>query len=204
MQTTHLPGRDLVAAVISSIGVRHDGAHALVTDGLYLDLSRALRNPAADSTMRYRTGLDDDVHAHVLATPGALEVILRTAVQLRALADETPVGRLVRLTTACQAGRHRAVDRTCDRVSAEQPTPVRRHERSRTPFGWTSGDSLLQADRTTDAVRHSPAQRPRRPEHQPLHEVAQVVQCHSNWSETEARTGLRPGHRTIPSRVPGS
>ncbi|MEV7676446.1 RNase adapter RapZ [Streptomyces sp. NPDC088752] len=109
MQTTHLPGRGLVAAVISSIGVRHDGVHALVTDGLYLDLSRALRNPASDPAMRYRTGLDDDVHAHVLATPGALEVILRTAVQLRALADEVPVGRLVRLTVACQGGRHRSV-----------------------------------------------------------------------------------------------
>ncbi|MFF5637332.1 hypothetical protein [Streptomyces sp. NPDC012825] len=109
MQITHLPGRGLVAAVVSSIGVRHDGAHALVTDGLYLDLSRALRNPAADPTMRYRTGLDDDVHAHVLATPGALEVIFRTPVQLRALADEVPVGRLVRLTVACQGGRHRSV-----------------------------------------------------------------------------------------------
>ncbi|MFJ4343518.1 hypothetical protein [Streptomyces sp. NPDC088915] len=109
MQTTHLPGRGLVVAVISSIGVRHDGAHDLVTDGLYLDLRRALRNPADDPAMRYRTGLDADVHAHVHATPGALEVILRTAVQLCALADETPVGRLVRLTVACQGGRHRSV-----------------------------------------------------------------------------------------------
>ncbi|MFJ3099108.1 hypothetical protein [Streptomyces hydrogenans] len=51
--------------------------------------------------MRYRTGLDDDVYAHVLKTPGALTLINRTAVQLRALADEVPVGRLVRLTVAC-------------------------------------------------------------------------------------------------------
>ncbi|MFJ7264980.1 hypothetical protein ACIQV2_33045 [Streptomyces globosus] len=109
MQTTHLPGRGPVAAVISSIGVRHDGAHELVTDGLYLDLRHALRNPAADPAMRYRTGLDPDVYAHVLATPGALDLITRTAVQLRALADETPVGRLVRLTVACQGGRHRSV-----------------------------------------------------------------------------------------------
>ncbi|MGW6557663.1 hypothetical protein [Streptomyces hydrogenans] len=61
-----------MTAVISSIGVRHDGAHDLVTNGLYLDLRHALRNPADDPTMRYRTGLDDDVYAHVLKTPGAL------------------------------------------------------------------------------------------------------------------------------------
>ncbi|MFZ3492313.1 hypothetical protein ACODT5_03570 [Streptomyces sp. 5.8] len=38
--------------------------------------------------MRYRTGLDPDVYAHVLATPGARALIARTAVQLQALADE--------------------------------------------------------------------------------------------------------------------
>ncbi|MCW5254725.1 hypothetical protein IBX28_30320 [Streptomyces sp. SHP 1-2] len=109
MEITHLDGPGPVAAVIRSIGVRHEGAHALVTDGLYLDLRRVLRNPANDPTMRYRTGLDADVYAHVLATPGAREVIARTAAQLRALADEVPVGRLARLTVACQGGRHRSV-----------------------------------------------------------------------------------------------
>ncbi|WP_157864989.1 RNase adapter RapZ [Streptomyces prasinopilosus] len=109
MQTTHLDGLGPVAAVIRSIGFRHEGAHDLVTDGLYLDLRTALRNPADDPTMRYRTGLDGDVYAHVLATPGAREVIARTAVQLRVLADEVPAGRLVRLTVACQGGRHRSV-----------------------------------------------------------------------------------------------
>ncbi|MEW5659853.1 RNase adapter RapZ [Streptomyces cinereoruber] len=109
MQTTHLPGRGLVAAAISSIGICYHGAHALVTDRLYLDLGRVLRNPADDPTMRYRTGLDDDVYAHVLKTPGALTLINRTAVQLRALADEVSMGRLVRLTVACQGGRHRSV-----------------------------------------------------------------------------------------------
>jgi UPF0042 nucleotide-binding protein len=109
MQTTYLTGAGPVAAVISTIGVRHEGAHQLVTDGLYLDLRHALRNPAADPTMRYRTGLDDDVYAHVLATPGARQVIARTTAQLQALAKETPRGRLVRLTVACQGGRHRSV-----------------------------------------------------------------------------------------------
>ncbi|NEE35368.1 hypothetical protein G3M53_59370 [Streptomyces sp. SID7982] len=109
MQITHLDGPGPVVAVIRSVGVRHEGAHELVTDGLYLDLRRALRNPADDPAMRYRTGLDSDVCEHVLATPGAREVIARTAVQLRALADEVPLGRLVRLTVACQGGRHRSV-----------------------------------------------------------------------------------------------
>ncbi|MFG2677038.1 hypothetical protein [Streptomyces sp. NPDC048445] len=109
MQTTHLDGAGPVSAVIRSIGVRHEGAHDLVTDGLYVDLRRALRNPADDPTMRFRTGLDADVYAHVLATPGAQELIARTAVQLRALADEVPTGHLVRMTVACQGGRHRSV-----------------------------------------------------------------------------------------------
>ncbi|MDP9616434.1 MULTISPECIES: RapZ C-terminal domain-containing protein [Streptomyces] len=109
MQITHLGGPGPVTTVIRSIGVRHDGAHQLVTDGLYLDLRRALRNPADDPAMRYLTGLDAEVYAHVLATPGARELVTRTAAQLRALADEVPRARLVRLTVACQGGRHRSV-----------------------------------------------------------------------------------------------
>ncbi|MEV7676716.1 hypothetical protein [Streptomyces sp. NPDC088752] len=61
--------QEVFVAVVSEIGVRHEGAHALVSTGLYLDLSRVLRNPADDPTMRYRTGLDGDVYAHVLKTP---------------------------------------------------------------------------------------------------------------------------------------
>ncbi|MEU5090646.1 RNase adapter RapZ [Streptomyces sp. NPDC021356] len=88
-----------------------------MTDGLYLDLRRALRNPADDPALRSMTGLDAEVYAHVLATPGAREVVARTAAQLRALADEVPRGRLVRLTVACQGGRHRGVDRTTGRLA---------------------------------------------------------------------------------------
>jgi UPF0042 nucleotide-binding protein len=109
MQTTQRPGRGLTTVLIQSIGARHEGAIDHLTDGLYLDLRTALRNPASDPTMRYRTGLDEDVRQHVLATPGAQEIIDRTAVQLRVLADEVPSGRLVRLTVACQGGRHRSV-----------------------------------------------------------------------------------------------
>ncbi|MCX4444848.1 RNase adapter RapZ [Streptomyces sp. NBC_01789] len=111
MKTTLHEGRglSLVTAVIRSIGARHDGAHDLITYGLYVDLRRALRNPADDPTMRYRTGLDADVYDHVLSTPGARDLINRTAIQLHLLADEVPVGRVARLTVACQGGRHRSV-----------------------------------------------------------------------------------------------
>ncbi|WP_191134345.1 RNase adapter RapZ [Streptomyces sp. col6] len=109
MKTTILEGRGIVTAVIRSIGARHQGAYDLVTDGLYVDLRRALRNPADDPTMRYRTGLDADVYDHVLSTPGARDLINRTAIQLRLLVDEVPVGRVARLTVACQGGRHRSV-----------------------------------------------------------------------------------------------
>ncbi|MER5966689.1 hypothetical protein [Streptomyces sp. NPDC002057] len=108
MQTTFLDWLSPVTAVIRSIGARHDGAHELVTGGRYLDLRRALLYPADNPAMRYRTGLDADVYAHVLDTPGARELIARTAVQLRALADEVPAGRLVRLTVACQGPSSRA------------------------------------------------------------------------------------------------
>ncbi|MFC8495135.1 hypothetical protein ACFUJU_30965 [Streptomyces sp. NPDC057235] len=37
-----------------------------------------------------------------------IHIAFRTAVQLRALADEVSAGRLVRLTVACQGGRHRS------------------------------------------------------------------------------------------------
>ncbi|MFJ2060638.1 hypothetical protein ACIOMM_32570 [Streptomyces sp. NPDC087908] len=91
------------------VGIRHDSARALVTTGLHLDLSRVLRDPADDPAVRYRTGRDDDVYVHVLKTRDALPLINRTVVQLRALADEVPAGRLVRLTIACQGSRHRSV-----------------------------------------------------------------------------------------------
>ncbi|MEU8762709.1 RNase adapter RapZ [Streptomyces sp. NPDC048659] len=110
MQSTLLAGTGgFFTTVISSIGVRHHGAHDLVTDGLYLDLRRTLRNPADDPVLRYGTGLDAKVRAHVMATPRAREVITLTALRLRALADETPADRLTRLTVACQGGRHRSV-----------------------------------------------------------------------------------------------
>jgi hypothetical protein len=64
-----------------------------------------LRNPADDSVMRHRTGLGPDVHAHVLAVPGARELISRTAVRVTA-SVVTPGARVVQLTGHPAARRH--------------------------------------------------------------------------------------------------
>lgn len=109
MQITHLGGPRPVAAVISSIGAGHSEALQLVADGLFLDLRRALRNPARDPALLHGTGLDDAVREHVLATPRALDLINRAADQILALTERAPPGRLVCLTVACQGGRHRSV-----------------------------------------------------------------------------------------------
>ncbi|RPK79874.1 glmZ(sRNA)-inactivating NTPase [Streptomyces sp. ADI98-12] len=109
MQTAHLDGPRPVAAVISSIGARHPDALQLVTDGPFLDLRRALRNPASDPALLHGTGLDDAVRERVLAMPGALDLINRAAAEVLALAGLALPGLTVRLTVACQGGRHRSV-----------------------------------------------------------------------------------------------
>ncbi|MGW5679742.1 RapZ C-terminal domain-containing protein [Streptomyces sp. NPDC003860] len=109
MQTTrHHNGS--INVLIRSIGVRHPGALDAIGDGLYLDLSERLHDPHTDPAMRQMTGLDAEVRAHVLSTPGAEEIVRRTALQVRALLTvAAPELRLVRLTVACRGGRHRSV-----------------------------------------------------------------------------------------------
>ncbi|MFI6587494.1 hypothetical protein [Embleya sp. NPDC050493] len=70
------------------------------------DLRRAFRNPHHDPAMRDRTGLDDDVHRHVLATPGVEE--LTAAVATAALNLHAAIGPIT-VATGCIGGRHRAV-----------------------------------------------------------------------------------------------
>nr|BFD87072.1 hypothetical protein StreXyl84_64730 [Streptomyces sp. Xyl84] len=125
-----------------------DGAHHLLTHGLYLDMRRALRNPADAPALRSMTGLDTEVYTHLLATPGVREVVTRTAAQLRALADEVPRGRLVRLTVACQGGRHRGVDRTTEGFAGPRhipqsvyPVDVAHPNEQATQRSWTSTPS---------------------------------------------------------------
>ncbi|CCB73285.1 MULTISPECIES: RapZ C-terminal domain-containing protein [Streptomycetaceae] len=101
--------------VVRSIGTRHPDAIGLLRSGLYFDLGH-LRNPHADRIMRYKTGLSEDVRAHVLSTPGATHLAVQIAeaakAQLYSFANRNQDP--VTVTLACSGGRHRSV------VMAEQ------------------------------------------------------------------------------------
>ena len=53
-------------------------------DGLLVDLRHRIRDPHIDPEMRQMTGLDDAVYRHVLATPGAREIVTRIIEPLKA------------------------------------------------------------------------------------------------------------------------
>ena len=94
---------------ITSYSVLH--APAPEGNALTVDLRTALRNPYHDPAMRQLTGLDEPVRVHVLATPGARQIIEQSATRVLALlayhrpGDSGPL--LVH--TFCQGGRHRSV-----------------------------------------------------------------------------------------------
>ncbi|MBC3844701.1 hypothetical protein GXW82_44405 [Streptacidiphilus sp. 4-A2] len=80
-------------------------------DGLFMDLSGQLGNPAADPAMRQLTGLDKKVADHVLGTSGAMPMVERIAVSAKAILDSYADKRhkVVRATIASRNGRHRSV-----------------------------------------------------------------------------------------------
>ncbi|GCD97118.1 RapZ C-terminal domain-containing protein [Embleya hyalina] len=89
---------------IVSFGYGHNPApEAEIT----LDLRRRFRNPHADPTMRQRTGLDEDVYAHVLETPGVRDLAAATALAAHDLAHSVS-GRIT-IACGCVGGRHRSV-----------------------------------------------------------------------------------------------
>lgn len=75
-------------------------------DGLLIDLRHRIRDPHIDPEMRQKTGLDDAVYEHVLATPGAREIVTRIVEQVAALHRHHGA---VRVLIGCQGGRHRSV-----------------------------------------------------------------------------------------------
>ncbi|GAA3722144.1 UPF0042 nucleotide-binding protein [Spinactinospora alkalitolerans] len=78
--------------------------------GLLVDLSEALHNPQADPAMRELTGLDPQVRRHVLATPGAEEIVERVVGRALALLPySAPPDDPVNVFVCCQDGRHRSV-----------------------------------------------------------------------------------------------
>lgn len=101
---------------VISFGYGHTGA--LDDDGstvlepptaeITLDLRRCLYNPHRDPAMRYLTGLDDVVHAHVQNTPGAQLLAHNTAMAAHTLMDQARPATLT-VATGCAGGRHRAV-----------------------------------------------------------------------------------------------
>ncbi len=101
---------------VISFGYGHTGA--LDDDGrtvlepptadLVLDLRRCLYNPHRNPAMRYATGLDEEVYAYVLDTPGARLLALNTAVSVHMMVREAQPEVFI-VATGCAGGRHRAV-----------------------------------------------------------------------------------------------
>lgn len=100
----------LTEIVITSFGVLHGPPPETIGATLLLDLRHALYNPFDDPNMRGLTGLDPVVVAHVLASPGAEDVISDTTARLLALREYTaPRGERADLLVMCKGGRHRSV-----------------------------------------------------------------------------------------------
>ncbi|MBR8745145.1 RNase adapter RapZ [Nocardiopsis sp. MG754419] len=98
----------LVQVAITTYGVLHGAPPA--GDMLTVDLSRALRNPHHDPAMRFKTGLDTEVNDHVLATPGADEIIDRTIDRIEAARNYGAMhGEITEVGIYCKGGRHRSV-----------------------------------------------------------------------------------------------
>lgn len=96
----------MTLVTVTSFGYGHPGQDPPEVD-ITLDARRLFRNPHADPAMRERTGLDGDVFAHVLQTPGVEAVIRRTAQLAAELTDATDGP--VTIAVGCVGGRHRSV-----------------------------------------------------------------------------------------------
>lgn len=83
--------------------------HAPAPDAdITLDTRRHLRNPHRDPTMREMTGLDARVRDHVLATPGARNLIGHATAMAFDLINDV-AGQPVTVAVGCVGGRHRSV-----------------------------------------------------------------------------------------------
>ncbi|MFI6981538.1 hypothetical protein ACIBSV_23485 [Embleya sp. NPDC050154] len=88
--------------------VSFDYGHAPAPEAeITLDLRRRFRNPHHDPQMRQRAGLDDDVYAHALDTPGLRDLAAVTALAAHDLAHTIPGP--ITIACGCVDGRHRSV-----------------------------------------------------------------------------------------------
>lgn len=105
---SRLTHRGLIKVAITTYGVLHGAPPE--GDMLTVDLSTALRNPHHDPAMREMTGLDKPVRDHVLATPGAREIVERTVGRIEAaMTYHDPRQEMVEVGVYCKGGRHRSV-----------------------------------------------------------------------------------------------
>ncbi|MEW1760371.1 RNase adapter RapZ [Streptomyces cyaneofuscatus] len=112
--TSHSPGTRSPHALIQTVIISYgDGHHdAPRGDALRVD-ARPLRNPPQDPAVRKRmlhsTGLDPEVAAYVLASPGAERLVERSTGRALALLAQPSGGRRVDVHVVCGGGRHRSV-----------------------------------------------------------------------------------------------
>jgi UPF0042 nucleotide-binding protein len=101
-------GLHRIDVVITSCGELHGPMPA--GHAHFVDLRTALRNPADNTALIDMNGLDPDVIQHVLATPGAEELIDTTVRHIQAaLHINRPRGHRADAVAMCRGGRHRSV-----------------------------------------------------------------------------------------------
>ncbi|MFE0270483.1 hypothetical protein ACFWZ7_25470 [Nocardiopsis alba] len=118
-----------MSSVITSFGYRHPGGIPTGAD-LVVDLRHRLYNPPEDPKVKARmvnaTGLEDHVHAYVMATAGADEVIAEILAAMDTLRHQVDVDRPLRVAIGCQGGRHRSVVIAAEVAAATGATVVHR------------------------------------------------------------------------------
>lgn len=97
----------LVRVLVESFGYRHGPAPAA---HVTIDLRAALHDPHVDPALCALTGLYPAVREHVLATPGAGQILHGTAMLVDAmLPGHDRRHQVVRVAFGCAGGRHRSV-----------------------------------------------------------------------------------------------
>lgn len=101
----------MIQVVVMSFGYLPGVPEECAIADIIIDVRRHLRDPHVSPEFRQLTGLDMRVHTHVLATPGALDLIngaVRTAQALLPVHNGVQ-HELLRIAVGCAGGRHRSV-----------------------------------------------------------------------------------------------